>query len=42
VERLADWRPDGRADLDAAIDRVAARMIEQAGDEQRQGRHALV
>ena len=42
VERLADWRTDGRADLDAAIDRVAARMIEQAGDEQRQGRHALV
>jgi EmrB/QacA subfamily drug resistance transporter len=42
VERLADWQPASREDLDAAIDRVAARMIEQAGDEQRQGRHALV
>jgi DNA-binding MarR family transcriptional regulator len=42
VERLADWRQENRADLNAAIDRVANRMIEQAGDEQRQGRHALV
>ena len=42
VERLADWRQESRDELDAAIDRVAARMIEQAGDEQRQGRHALV
>ncbi|MFC0437261.1 MDR family MFS transporter [Kutzneria buriramensis] len=42
VERLSDWRQESRDDLDAAIDRVAARMIEQAGDEQRQGRHALV
>jgi EmrB/QacA subfamily drug resistance transporter len=42
VERLSDWRQESRDDLNAAIDRVAARMIEQAGDEQRQGRHALV
>jgi len=42
VERLSDWRQESRTDLNAAIDRVAMRMIEQAGDEQRQGRHALV
>ncbi len=42
VERLSDWRQESRTDLNAAIDRVALRMIEQAGDEQRQGRHALV
>ena len=42
VERLSDWRQESRDDLNAAIDRVAARMIEQASDEQRQGRHALV
>ncbi|MFI9380579.1 DHA2 family efflux MFS transporter permease subunit [Kutzneria sp. NPDC052558] len=42
VERLSDWRPESRTDLSEAIDRVAMRMIEQAGDEQRQGRHAVV
>ncbi|MDT8912837.1 MDR family MFS transporter [Amycolatopsis sp. PS_44_ISF1] len=42
AERLADWGPGGREELDAAIGRVAARMLDQSRDTERAGRHALV
>ncbi|WP_239155663.1 hypothetical protein [Amycolatopsis sp. FDAARGOS 1241] len=42
AERLADWGAGDRAGLDAAIGRVAARVLDQSADAERTGRHALV
>ncbi|MEW2503067.1 MDR family MFS transporter [Amycolatopsis sp. NPDC047767] len=42
AERLADWGTGDRAELDAAIGRVAARVLDQSADAERTGRHALV
>ncbi|MBA8930314.1 EmrB/QacA subfamily drug resistance transporter [Kutzneria viridogrisea] len=42
AERLADWGSRDRAELDAAISRVAGRLIDQATEERPEGRHALV
>lgn len=41
AERLADWGTGDREELDAAIGRVAARVLEQSTDAERAGRHAL-
>ncbi|WP_103354359.1 MDR family MFS transporter [Amycolatopsis sp. CA-128772] len=41
ADRLGDWGPSNRADLDAAIGRVAARLLDQSGESRTYGRHAL-
>ncbi|MEV6824514.1 MDR family MFS transporter [Amycolatopsis sp. NPDC051102] len=42
AERLGDWGPGNRAELDAAIGRVAARLMDQSAEARSYGRHALV
>ncbi|MEQ0559573.1 MDR family MFS transporter [Amycolatopsis sp. NEAU-NG30] len=41
AERLGDWGTDSRAELDAAIGRVAARLMDQSAEARTYGRHAL-
>jgi EmrB/QacA subfamily drug resistance transporter len=41
AERLGDWGTGGRAELDAAIGRVAARLMDQSAEARTYGRHAL-
>ncbi len=41
AERLGDWRTANRAELDAAIGRVAARLLDQSAESRSHGRHAL-
>ncbi|MBB4683460.1 MDR family MFS transporter [Amycolatopsis jiangsuensis] len=42
AERLGDWGGADRAGLDAAITRVATRILDESEDPARSGRHALV
>lgn len=42
AERLADGGTGDRAELDTAIGRIAARVLDQSADPERTGRHALV
>lgn len=41
AERLGDWGTGSRAELDAAIGRVAARLLDQSAESRAYGRHAL-
>ncbi|WP_410586873.1 DHA2 family efflux MFS transporter permease subunit [Amycolatopsis sp. lyj-23] len=41
AERLGDWGTTDRAELDAAIGRVAARLMDQSAESRGHGRHAL-
>jgi hypothetical protein len=41
AERLDDWGTGNRAELDAAIGRVAARLLDQSTEVRAHGRHAL-
>lgn len=41
ADRLGDWGPGSRAELDAAIGRVAARLMDQSAESRAYGRHAL-
>ncbi|MDS0136756.1 MULTISPECIES: MDR family MFS transporter [unclassified Amycolatopsis] len=41
ADRLGDWGPGDRAELDAAIGRVAARLMDQSAESRASGRHAL-
>ncbi|WP_206794855.1 MDR family MFS transporter [Amycolatopsis sp. MtRt-6] len=41
AERLGDWGTADRAELDAAIGRVAARLMDQSAESRTYGRHAL-
>ncbi|WP_372665006.1 DHA2 family efflux MFS transporter permease subunit [Amycolatopsis kentuckyensis] len=41
ADRLGDWGTGNRADLDAAIGRVAARLLDQSAESRAYGRHAL-
>jgi EmrB/QacA subfamily drug resistance transporter len=41
AERLDDWGTGNRAELDAAIGRVAARLLDQSTEVRAYGRHAL-
>ncbi|WIX91193.1 MDR family MFS transporter [Amycolatopsis sp. DG1A-15b] len=41
ADRLGDWGASDRADLDAAIGRVAARLMDQSAESRTSGRHAL-
>ncbi|MEV4146697.1 MDR family MFS transporter [Amycolatopsis sp. NPDC049691] len=41
ADRLGDWGTGNRADLDAAIGRVAARLLDQSAESRAHGRHAL-
>ena len=41
AERLGDWGTSNRAELDAAIGRVAARLMDQSAESRAYGRHAL-
>ncbi|WP_370963258.1 DHA2 family efflux MFS transporter permease subunit [Amycolatopsis sp. cg9] len=41
ADRLGDWGTGNRADLDAAIGRVAARLLDQSAETRSHGRHAL-
>jgi EmrB/QacA subfamily drug resistance transporter len=41
AERLGDWGTGSRAELDAAIGRVAARLMDQSAESRTSGRHAL-
>ncbi|WIX99702.1 MDR family MFS transporter [Amycolatopsis mongoliensis] len=42
ADRLGDWGTGNRAELDAAIGRVAARLLDQSAEVRTYGRHALV
>ena len=41
ADRLGDWGTADRAELDAAIGRVAARLMDQSAESRAYGRHAL-
>ncbi|NBH09291.1 MDR family MFS transporter [Amycolatopsis sp. SID8362] len=41
ADRLGDWGTGNRAELDAAIGRVAARLLDQSAESRAYGRHAL-
>lgn len=41
ADRLGDWGTGNRAELDAAIGRVAARLLDQSAEVRTHGRHAL-
>ncbi|MEV6448342.1 MDR family MFS transporter [Amycolatopsis sp. NPDC051716] len=41
ADRLGDWGTNDRAELDAAIGRVAARLMDQSAESRTSGRHAL-
>ncbi|MEV4052968.1 MDR family MFS transporter [Amycolatopsis sp. NPDC049688] len=41
ADRLGDWGSGNRAELDAAIGRVAARLMDQSAESRTYGRHAL-
>ncbi|MEU7784369.1 MDR family MFS transporter [Amycolatopsis sp. NPDC049159] len=41
ADRLGDWGTTNRAELDAAIGRVAARLLDQSAETRAHGRHAL-
>jgi len=41
ASRLGDWGTGNRAELDAAIGRVAARLLDQSTEVRAYGRHAL-
>jgi hypothetical protein len=41
ADRLGDWGTGDRAELDAAIGRVATRLLDQSAESRSSGRHAL-